>query len=135
MRQALQKLGVKQAGGNYAIFHKAIRHFELDTSHFTGMNLQGRKLPLRRRPMKDYLVLDSAIQSNRLRRYLVQHGVFKPACANCKRTTWLKQPMPLELDHIDGNPRNNQLANLRLLCPNCHALTPTYRGKNIAPKA
>jgi len=38
-------------------------------------------------------------------------------------------PIPLELDHIDGCRSNNQLQNLRLLCPNCHALTPTYRSK------
>lgn len=40
------------------------------------------------------------------------------------------QPIPLELDHIDGNHQNNALQNLRLLCPNCHALTPTFRDKN-----
>jgi hypothetical protein len=38
--------------------------------------------------------------------------------------------MPLELDHVDGDKTNNQLDNLRMICPNCHALTPTYRGKN-----
>lgn len=34
----------------------------------------------------------------------------------------------LELDHIDGNPKNNTRENLRILCPNCHALTPTFRN-------
>ena len=38
---------------------------------------------------------------------------------------------PLELDHTDGNPLNNQLDNLRLICPNCHAQTETYKGKNM----
>jgi hypothetical protein len=44
---------------------------------------------------------------------------------------WEGGPIPLELDHVDGDRRNNDPSNLRLLCPNCHALTPTYRGRNI----
>ena len=36
----------------------------------------------------------------------------------------------LQVDHIDGNPDNNKGNNLRLLCPNCHSLTPTYKGGN-----
>ncbi|MFA6159158.1 MAG: HNH endonuclease signature motif containing protein [Candidatus Paceibacterota bacterium] len=39
-------------------------------------------------------------------------------------------PLTLEIDHIDGNPENNEKENLRLLCPNCHSQTSTYRGKN-----
>ena len=135
VRQALGQLGVKAAGGNYYVFHKAVRHFELDTSHFTGMNLSGRKLPLRRKSIDEYLTQDSGIQSNKLRRYLIEQKLLKPVCSSCGKSSWLGRQIPLELDHRDGNNRNNELSNLRLLCPNCHALTPTYRGRNIAPKA
>lgn len=38
--------------------------------------------------------------------------------------------IPIELEHIDGNFRNNQIDNLKLLCPNCHSLTKTYKGAN-----
>lgn len=51
-------------------------------------------------------------------------------CEVCKQDTWCEQPMPLDLDHIDGNYTNNTLKNLRLICPNCHAQTPTYKSKN-----
>lgn len=52
-------------------------------------------------------------------------------CEECKNTEWLQKPITLELDHIDGDNRNNTKENLRLLCPNCHSMTHTWRGRNI----
>lgn len=49
----------------------------------------------------------------------------------CGNTEWLDKHIPLELHHINGNHKDNRLSNLQLLCPNCHALTDNYRGKNI----
>ena len=67
--------------------------------------------------------------SSRLFRRLVRRrdGV---CCDTCKNSEWCGQEIPLELEHIDGNSENNAASNLKLLCPNCHALTPTYKIKN-----
>lgn len=64
----------------------------------------------------------------RLKNYLIDsHG---HACEVCGISEWMGEPAPIELDHKDGNPLNNDLRNLRLICPNCHAQTKTYKGKN-----
>ena len=50
-------------------------------------------------------------------------------CLNCGLTHWMGEPIKFEIDHIDGNNSNNLRENLRVLCPNCHSLTPTWRKK------
>ena len=53
-----------------------------------------------------------------------------PKCSSCGITDWKGLPISLELDHINGDGTNNTLSNTRLLCPNCHSQTSTYKGKN-----
>lgn len=69
-------------------------------------------------------------QSNKLRLRLLNEGVKSHVCECCGITEWQGNPAPLELDHIDGDRHNHKLKNLRLLCPNCHSQTETYKGKN-----
>lgn len=81
-------------------------------------------------PLDEILVYPSTYQSNKLRIRLIKEKVFEPYCFVCERDTWLGNPIPLELDHINGDNSDNRLQNLRFLCPNCHAQTQNYRGKN-----
>lgn len=55
-------------------------------------------------------------------------------CNKCHLSEWLGKPISLELEHKDGNHQNNDRNNIELLCPNCHAQTDTYRGKNCRRK-
>ena len=56
-------------------------------------------------------------------------------CECCGLSEWLSEPIKLEVHHIDGNHLNNEIDNLMLLCPNCHAQTDNWRAKNIKNKA
>lgn len=69
-------------------------------------------------------------QTFKLKNRLLKENIIERKCSMCNGTVWMNRPIPLELDHIDGNKYNHKLDNLRLLCPNCHTTTDTYRGKN-----
>jgi hypothetical protein len=80
------------------------------------------------RPSKALTRMEDA-KSDRARKRLLVAECGR-TCDGCKNTEWQTLPIPLDLDHVDGNSDNNERSNLRLLCPNCHALTPTYKGRN-----
>jgi len=129
--QALTKLGLSPKGGNYRVFKKFKKLYEIDTSHFTGQgHLKGKTHNFNTIPLSEILVKNYEYSSNRLRKRLISEGLKQHKCECCKLTKWLGELIPLELDHIDGDHCNNTLENLKILCPNCHAKTPTYRGKN-----
>ena len=125
-------LGLTPSGGNYRIIHNAIDRFSIDISHFTGQgwNTNLKFKPFEAKPIEEILVANSSYQSFKLKRRLLNEGLKEYKCEQCRLSEWQHAPIPLELHHINGNNRDNRLSNLLLLCPNCHALTESYRGKN-----
>lgn len=68
--------------------------------------------------------------SNAIRKYLINQAGNK--CSECgwNKIHPILNRCPLEIDHIDGNCYNNSIENLRVICPNCHALSPNFRALN-----
>jgi len=76
----------------------------------------------------------SDISQHLLRKYYYEKKETKYECSICNRIEWLGQKLNFELDHKNGNNRDNKFSNLRWLCPNCHSLTPTFKGNNNSGK-
>lgn len=132
IRECLIKLNVAPYGGNYETFKKAVKFYNIDTGHFlgkganSGNRYRGGGIS---RPLEDYLSNKVPIQSYKLKNKLINAKLLPYKCNICQLSEWLDLPITLELDHIDGDNNNNNLDNLRLLCPNCHSQTETFRSK------
>ena len=138
--EVLRKAGRKQGGGTQATLRKKIQEFGIDISHFTG---QGWKRKSNCHPQKrkekyqlnEILIKNSPITQKVLRGYVERHNLLEYKCQTCSCDGhWQNGIISLEIDHINGDNSDNRIENLRYLCPNCHALTETYRGRNKALK-
>lgn len=135
MSQVLRHLGLDVVGGHHTHISRRIKTYGIDTSHFTPVVRTERQRDNRRRRTADEILTvltsgpASRVPGARLKRAMREKGVAE-RCALCgAEGVWLGEHLPLEVDHIDGDWRNNRLENLRLLCPNCHSTTDRYRGR------
>lgn len=130
--QAARELGLRGSSGERRVKQLALEA-RLDVSHMLGQGWgrSGRLGGRAAQPLEELLVRGRLLGTSKLRVRLLREGVLVPECQCCGRDTWQGGPIPLELDHANGDRTDNRLENLRLLCPNCHAGTPTYRGRNI----
>lgn len=133
-----RELGIKPVGGNYKTVNNKISQMNLDTSHFTGKawNQGDRYRPITKaKDLQEILQKGTTYQSYKLAQRLIKEGIKNKVCEVCGNTEWLGQSIKLELHHVNGDHNDNRLENLQLLCPNCHAYTDNYRGKNQGKSA
>lgn len=126
--ELLRSVGLAPGATSYKALGQAFELQGIEPAELNGWQRAGGRP---RRPLRELLVADSHYtNTGRLRERLVEEGLLEPRCVSCGIDTWCGQPAPLQLDHVNGDRRDNRLENLRMLCPNCHAQTPTYCARN-----
>lgn len=131
----MRVLGIKPAGGSHFHVSTRIKRAGLDTSHFLGKtSTKGGRFP-RLKPSEILVRRDPRgprAKPHLLRRALLEMGI-PDECVQCSTPNiWNDRHLILHVDHIDGDAWNNEIDNLRFLCPNCHSQTSTYCRKMSA---
>lgn len=125
----LRGLNLSVSPGNYKTIHKYVAVWGVSTTHFLGQaHKKGRdhaRLPT------DAILVQDSFYAGSLAKRLLKEGLLIEQCAKCRQGPhWQGARLVLQLDHINGDPRDNRLENLRILCPNCHSQTETFGSRN-----
>lgn len=132
LSDVMRSLNLKPRGSNFSRFKKMIVHFQIDTTHFKQPGSPGSVHTIKTFTEEILILNGKGWNSNSIKKKLFEFNLMKNECSLCgSLPVWNGQPLTLQLDHIDGNHRNNELNNLRILCPNCHSQTDNYSAKNI----
>ncbi len=133
MSEACAKMGLHM--GTYTKYAKLYgchdpkkgRKKIIDSSPFQPGFVPGKKIPI------GEIIYENKHpyhHTGAVKRKILNENIKPHQCEKCNLTEWNGVKIPLELNHIDGDRHNHHISNLELLCPNCHAQTDTYRGKN-----
>ena len=129
--EVLRKAGRVQAGGSQNTLKKKIEEYNIDISHFTGQRWQHSPTFQEKYTPENLFVKNSSVSNQTIRKYLNKYELIPYICSECGCDGhWRDGVLALQLHHKDGDNTNNELDNLTYLCPNCHAITDSFGGKN-----
>ena len=131
LADTMRCLGLIPRGSNYARFKKMLEYFNISTTHFvknSGMlNLTSHH------HTKESFICEVLVKNGKgwvsfnLKNKLYDYNLLEKKCSECGQgMVWNNKKLGLQLDHINGDAQDNQLSNLRILCPNCHSQTRTF---------
>lgn len=133
IKDSLLKMGLRAAGGNYAVLHKYIAQYGISVMHFDKDVGRKRAALTRQTPLNSLLTKKSKYSRTHLKERLYKIGLKTPICEmpGCGQgEIWNGRKMSLILDHVNGVHDDNRIENLRIVCPNCNATLDTHCGKN-----
>lgn len=131
--QVVKELYDNNGGGCHKTVKRAAKNLGLDVEGKKNQNkcLGSGKRPDRRIPLEK--ILDGKkpkYATHRLKKRLFENSLKERKCECCGIEQWRGKEAPLELHHINGDSKDHRIENLQILCPNCHAQTENYKGKN-----
>lgn len=136
--EVVRSLSRRIGGGTLHNMKCLAEELNLDISHMKGQGWnRGLKMAAHRKwgnksPLSEILVKGRHYaNTNVLKRRLIAEGLKEHKCEGCGNTQWRGRPIPIQLEHVNGDRSDNRIENLKILCPNCHAQTDTYCGKNV----
>lgn len=125
---ALKFLGLQS--GNEKFLKLKIVELNLDVSHWAG----GRSYssPYNKAiSIEETFIKNSSVKRDKIRNIILKNNLLEYKCKECDLgPVWQNKSLTLQVDHINGDPTDHRLDNLRFLCPSCHSQTDTYCGKN-----
>ena len=127
----LDKIGFSVGSGSHAFLNEIIIEKQCTLDKMNENKKALRSASRKPKQPREIFVKNSPVKRG-IGRFLKKFNLKDfSKCERCGNSEWQGEPIPLQVHHKDGIRDNNSLDNLEILCPNCHALTENFMGKNI----
>jgi Zn finger protein HypA/HybF involved in hydrogenase expression len=128
-KEILEHFGISARGRNYDTLKKIAEEHNIQLSHLSETNT----ISNHRQEIVDFDEYVKITKSNSsIKKFIIRNNIIEYQCSCCGiGNEYNGKKLILQLEHIDGNHKNNNLSNLTFLCPNCHSQTSTFAGRKL----